>query len=90
MATPAEDEGLPWVRKGCIQNGCQPPRRSGHSLSLVKNKMWVFGGCTAGDASTEPGSTNNLYSCDIGKKELEWTIPDATVRVLVCRLLCII
>ena len=70
---------------------CQPTRRSGHSLSLVQTskgpKMWVFGGCTAGDASNsiEPGTTNNLYSCDLGKKEIEWSIADATVSNVVQR-----
>ena len=65
---------LSW-QKVKTQSSVKPPRSSGHSLTRVADKLFLFGGCSAAkDSSTvSAGTSNAVYVFDYSSKQ--WSMP---------------
>ena len=65
MQRPAE---MTWSNPKCV--GAAPSKRSGHSISIVGDQMYMFGG---NDFRRPPGPNNDLYKLDMSSNEYFWT-----------------
>ena len=60
---------LEWEkRKPSASSQSGPSGRSGHSMTLVGEKLYIFGGCGLGDGAGHlAGTTSSMYMFDTGK-----------------------
>jgi len=68
-----EDSPVAWAK---LENvGTVPTKRSGHTLTMLGNIGYMFGGI---DLKTPPGPNNDLYSFEIGPNEITWSKIETT------------
>jgi dynein heavy chain len=65
MQRPAE---MTWSNPKCV--GAAPSKRSGHSISIVGDQLYMFGG---NDFRRPPGPNNDLYKLDMSSSEYFWS-----------------
>lgn len=65
MQRPAE---MIWSQPKCIGEG--PSKRSGHSLVVVGDIIYLFGGT---DFRRPPGPNNDLYKLDMSSNDFYWS-----------------
>ena len=70
-----QDEGnIYWSKPQC--SGTIPVGRSGHTLTVLGDKAYMFGGC---DEDMPPGPSNELYRLRLmppdSRSPMEWSVP---------------
>ena len=75
QAVVQQDQGsIYWSKPKC--SGTIPVGRSGHTLTVLGDKAYMFGGC---DEDMPPGPSNQLYRLKLSppdsRTSMEWTLP---------------